>query len=118
GEISMRHVKAFVMAVSASALIAACDQQTPSTPAADPAAAAAEREAAVAQALEARLAEATKVHESSGPLVYFANLKDGDAVASPFRVVFGLHGMGIAPALVEKENTGHLHLLIDTELSE
>jgi len=33
-----------------------------------------------------------------------------------FVVVFGLHGMGTAPAGVEKEHTGHHHLLIDTDL--
>lgn len=33
-----------------------------------------------------------------------------------FVVLFGLHGMGTAPAGVEKEYTGHHHLLINTEL--
>jgi hypothetical protein len=33
-----------------------------------------------------------------------------------FVVLFGLHGMGAAPAGVEKEYTGHHHLLINTEL--
>jgi len=32
-------------------------------------------------------------------------------------VQFGLSGMGIAPAGVEKPNTGHHHLLIDTKLT-
>lgn len=45
--------------------------------------------------------------------VYFVNLQDGDIVSSPVRVVFGLSGMGVAPAGTEKENTGHHHLLID-----
>ena len=45
--------------------------------------------------------------------VYFANLSDGDSVSSPVTVVFGLSGMGVAPAGTEKENTGHHHLLID-----
>jgi hypothetical protein len=49
--------------------------------------------------------------------VYFINLKDGDTVTSPFKVQFGLTGMGIAPAGVERSNTGHHHLLIDTNLS-
>ena len=46
--------------------------------------------------------------------VYFINLKDGDTITSPFKVQFGLSGMGIAPAGVERPNTGHHHLLIDT----
>jgi len=50
-------------------------------------------------------------------IVYFINLKDGDTVTSPFKVQFGLSGMGVAPAGVEKANTGHHHLLIDATLS-
>lgn len=46
-------------------------------------------------------------------MVYFANLKDGDVISGPVSVVFGLKGMGVAPAGTEKENTGHHHLLIN-----
>jgi Domain of unknown function (DUF4399) len=53
----------------------------------------------------------------AGAKVYFINLKDGAEVTSPFLVQFGLTGMGIAPAGVEKPNTGHHHLLIDTTLT-
>ncbi|NOD63878.1 MULTISPECIES: DUF4399 domain-containing protein [unclassified Ruegeria] len=45
--------------------------------------------------------------------VYFVNLSDGDTVQSPVTVVFGLSGMGVAPAGTEKENTGHHHLLLN-----
>ncbi len=45
--------------------------------------------------------------------VYFVNLKDGAVVSSPVKVVFGLSGMGVAPAGVEQEKTGHHHLLIN-----
>ena len=45
--------------------------------------------------------------------VYFVNLKNNDEVTSPFKVIFGLSGMGIAPAGVEAENTGHHHLLVN-----
>ena len=51
-----------------------------------------------------------------GAVVYFINVKDGDTVTSPFKVQFGLSGMGVAPAGVEKPNTGHHHLLIDTDM--
>jgi hypothetical protein len=51
----------------------------------------------------------------SGAKVYFINLKD--EVSSPFLVQFGLSGMGVAPAGVEKPNTGHHHLLVDASLS-
>jgi hypothetical protein len=49
--------------------------------------------------------------------VYFISPKDGDTVTSPFKVQFGLSGMGVAPAGVEKPNTGHHHLLIDATLT-
>ena len=45
--------------------------------------------------------------------VYFVNLEDGATVQSPVKVIFGLTGMGIAPAGTEAENTGHHHLLIN-----
>jgi hypothetical protein len=50
-------------------------------------------------------------------VVYFINVKSGDHVTSPFKIQFGLSGMGVAPAGVEKPNTGHHHLLIDTTLT-
>jgi hypothetical protein len=54
----------------------------------------------------------------AGASVYFINLKDKDTVTSPFKVQFGLAGMGVAPAGVEKDKTGHHHLLIDAKLSK
>lgn len=45
--------------------------------------------------------------------VYFVNLDDGDTVASPVTIVMGLSGMGIAPAGIEMENTGHHHLYLN-----
>jgi len=45
--------------------------------------------------------------------LYIISPKDGETVASPLTVRFGLRGMGIAPAGVAMENTGHHHLLID-----
>jgi hypothetical protein len=53
-----------------------------------------------------------------GAAVYFINVKDNDTVTSPFKIQFGLTGMGIAPAGVEKDKTGHHHLLIDTKLTD
>ena len=52
-----------------------------------------------------------------GASAYVISPKDGDTVASPFKVQFGLTGMGIAPAGVEKPKTGHHHLIIDATLS-
>jgi hypothetical protein len=52
-----------------------------------------------------------------GAAVYFINLKDGDTVTSPFKIQFGLTGMGVAPAGSQNPNTGHHHVLIDTQLT-
>jgi hypothetical protein len=54
-----------------------------------------------------------KVAAPAAAAVYFINLKNGDSVSSPVLVQFGLRGMGVAPAGIEKENTGHHHLLVD-----
>lgn len=48
-----------------------------------------------------------------GAAVAFANLEDGDVVPPGYTVRFTVSGMGIAPAGVSIENTGHFHLLID-----
>ena len=60
----------------------------------------------------------TQTPSPQGAAVYFINLKDGDTVTSPFKVQFGLSGMGIAPVGVQNERTGHHHLVIDTKLSD
>ncbi len=52
---------------------------------------------------------------AEGASVYFIEPMDGAVVTNPVRVVFGLKGMGVAPAGVEKSKTGHHHLLIDVE---
>jgi len=48
--------------------------------------------------------------------LYFITPKDGEVVESPFIVQFGLREMGVAPAGVEKQGTGHHHLIVDAEL--
>ena len=50
--------------------------------------------------------------------VYFVEPVDGATVSKTFTVKFGLSGMGVAPAGVNRENTGHHHLLINTELTD
>lgn len=45
--------------------------------------------------------------------VYFIAPADGATVSSPVKIVFGLSGMGVAPAGTQVEGTGHHHLLVD-----
>ena len=52
---------------------------------------------------------------STGAKVYLISPQDGETVPSTFIAQFGLSGMGIAPAGVDKEGTGHHHLLIDLD---
>ncbi len=54
-----------------------------------------------------------KVSAAPGSALYFANLKNGDVISSPVNIQFGLRGMGVAPAGIEKAGTGHHHLLVD-----
>lgn len=48
-----------------------------------------------------------------GANAYIISPADGAVVSSPVTVKFGLKGMGVAPAGIQKENTGHHHLLIN-----
>jgi hypothetical protein len=51
----------------------------------------------------------------AGAEVYIVSPKDGASIKGPVTVVFGLKGMGVAPAGIKLENTGHHHLLIDSD---
>ena len=44
---------------------------------------------------------------------YIVSPMDGATVPTTFDVVFGLKGMGVAPAGTQVNNTGHHHLLVD-----
>jgi len=50
---------------------------------------------------------------AKGAMTYIISPQHGEVVSSPFKVKFGLSGMGVAPAGIDKKNTGHHHLLID-----
>jgi hypothetical protein len=50
-----------------------------------------------------------------GAKVYIILPKNGEEVASPVTVLFGLKGMGVAPAGIDVANTGHHHLMVDVE---
>jgi hypothetical protein len=47
---------------------------------------------------------------------YIISPADGATVQGPVVVRFGLKGMGIAPAGIKLDNTGHHHLFVDTDL--
>ena len=59
--------------------------------------------------------------KSTAPMdasVYIVSPVDGAVVSSPVKVIFGLSGMGVAPAGSQIDNTGHHHLIIDAPLPD
>jgi hypothetical protein len=61
---------------------------------------------------------ADRIAAPAGAEVYFIAPQNGAKLHSPVTIKFGLKGMGIAPAGIKFDNTGHHHLLVDTDLSE
>jgi len=70
--------------------------------------------AIIAFAMPAVALERTPAPEDAE--VYIVSPKDGQTVQSPVTVIFGLKGMGVAPAGIAKEGTGHHHLIVDAPL--
>ena len=57
------------------------------------------------------------ISESPGNAeVYFIQPADGQTVKEDVKINFGLKNMGVAPAGTDRKNTGHHHLLIDTDV--
>lgn len=68
-----------------------------------------------AAALTSFAAAADRTASPPGAAVYIVSPKDGATVKGPVTVVFGLKGMGVAPAGIRFDNTGHHHLLVDSD---
>lgn len=71
--------------------------------------------AAIFLATAPALADGHRSVAPDGARAYIVMPADGAVVNNPVTIVFGLEGMGIAPANVELDNTGHHHLLINTD---
>ena len=67
-------------------------------------------------ALSIAPARAEPTASAPGAVVYFHSPLDGARVPQRFTVKIGLKEMGVAPAGVVKEFTGHHHLLVDTDM--
>jgi Domain of unknown function (DUF4399) len=61
---------------------------------------------------------ADRMASPAGAAVYFIEPHDGAKVHNPVTVKFGLKGMGVAPAGIKFDNTGHHHLLVDMDISQ
>src|SRR3979411_1324215 len=64
------------------------------------------------------LAQEPATPAPSGAEVHFIAPRDGARIHGPVTVQFGLKGMGVAPAGVKFDNTGHHHLLVDVDISQ
>ena len=73
--------------------------------------------AALAAAALVTPALADRSPSPAGAEVYFIAPQNGAKLKGPVTVKFGLKGMGVAPAGTKVDNTGHHHLLIDTDES-
>jgi hypothetical protein len=74
---------------------------------------------ALAVCLAAAVATAAdRLPAPAGAEVYIITPSNNATVHGPITVRFGLKGMGIAPAGIKFDNTGHHHLLVDTDVSE
>jgi hypothetical protein len=63
------------------------------------------------------VAEVMRQPSVEGSQAYFVGLSDGQVFEQcQVPIKFGLDGMGIAPAGVDFENTGHFHVLINTNV--
>src|ERR1044071_5342908 len=95
--------------VLACAVLAACGQPPP------PAAPAATAPAAAAPATAPSPPPAALVRKPApaGAMAYIIEPADAATVTNPVRVVFGLKGIGVAPAGTDRPDAGHHHLLID-----
>ena len=93
--------------ITATLIVAGCAQESaPEAPAEMPAPAAAPPAPAV-----------MRTSAPAGAEAYIIAPANGATVTSPVTVAFGLRGIGVAPAGIDLPNTGHHHLLIDTELA-
>lgn len=70
-----------------------------------------------APAPELKSAEEVKKDEAVAPgkRVFFVEPADNATVKSPLKVVFGVEGMTLAPAGTAGTDSGHHHLLVDSE---
>jgi hypothetical protein len=66
-------------------------------------------------AFTANAEDLPRTNAAPGAKAYIVSPEDGSTVTSPVTVVFGLEGMGVAPAGTETPNTGHHHLLVDVD---
>jgi hypothetical protein len=102
-------MKNHVVIVSLAALIAGCSEEPAEQSSTSPETAALQVESAKGPA---------RSESAENAAVYFVSPVDGDTLSNPVTIEFGISGMDVVRAGVEQPNSGHHHLLIDTELPD
>jgi len=105
------NIRTLTAAAATLALLAACSK----APEAQAPVAAAEHADHPADAAAAAL---PRTPAPAGAKVFIVSPKDGETVSSPVKVVFGIEGMGLAPAGEKNDTAGHHHLLVDSDLAD
>lgn len=67
----------------------------------------------IAVLLSSFISAAALADEHEAIKAYIVSPANGETVSTTFKVIFGLSGMGVSPAGIKREKTGHHHLLID-----
>ena len=62
------------------------------------------------------VAQIKRTPAPKGAEAYIISPQDGATVTSPVTIQFGLKNMGVVPAGLAFEGSGHHHLLVDTDL--
>lgn len=112
----MRSTRPFLVLATVAALLlaAACTRQDaepvaanePSPEAIDP------------EAAQQPLTLPPRSASPDGAAVFFLTPGDRETVSNPIRIEFGIHGMTVVAAGVAAAQSGHHHLLVDTDLPD
>lgn len=62
--------------------------------------------------------EVPRSESAPGATVFIISPKNGETLSSPVNIKFGVSGIAVAPAGDLRDNTGHHHLMVDTELTD
>lgn len=100
------------LAAATLALLSACGERDSQPASAEPAATPAAEPQSSAPATMPRTAS------PDGARVFFITPTDGETVANPVRIEFGIEGMSVVAAGVEESHSGHHHLIVDAELPD
>lgn len=98
----MNRITAILLLALLGTLLQACGNDSQPAPGAKPAAP----------------AEMPRSPSPPGAAVFFIQPTDGATVSTPVTVKFGISGMTVAPAGDATPDSGHHHLLVDTELQD